>query len=149
MKDEGWHFVGIDNYIELPDNWDEDLNQPNEFPISDAGFKKLIEDHQARPFYPNCYKCQRQSAIVGCSSRDDGLCTGTELFIKRERKDNNCTTDKFKDKNCMGLWNVDQICRDTDCKYHKDFVGYICTCPQGSICEFFDKENETCRYGEI
>lgn len=27
--------------------------------------------------------------------------------------------------------------------------GFVCLCPQGSVCEFFDKENETCRYGEI
>jgi len=96
----------------------EDMNQPNEYPLSDAGFKKLIADHQERPFYPNCYKCHHQSAIVGCSFRDDGSCEGTEYFIKRATES---TT----------------------------VAGYICSCPQGSICEFFDKEHETCRYGDV
>ena len=35
-------------------------------------------------------------------------------------KNNNCNTKKFEHKNCMGLL-VDKICRDTDCKYHKNF----------------------------
>ena len=39
-------------------------------------------------------------------------------------KDNNCTTDKFKYKNCMGLWGPDKICKDTDCTYHKDYNKY-------------------------
>ena len=95
----------------------EDFDQPNEFPLSNTEFNKLVAEHQARPFYPNCYKCQRQSAIVGCSSRDDGLCTGTELFIERE-------TESTPER-------------------------YPCECPKGSLCEFFDKEHEICRYREI
>ena len=62
----------------------EDMNHPNEYPLSDAGFKKLIADHQERPFYPNCYKCHHQSAIVGCEVREDGSCKGTEHFYERE-----------------------------------------------------------------
>jgi len=34
---------------------------------------------------------------------------------------NNCTTDKFKFKNCMGLWNKDKVCTDTDCPYNSGY----------------------------
>ena len=95
----------------------EDLNQPNEYPLSDAGFKKLIADHQERPFYPNCYKCIHQSAIVGCEVREDESCKGIEHFYERE-------PETVPDE------------------------GYLCTCPRCSVCEFFNKEHETCLYGE-
>jgi len=96
----------------------EDMNQPNKYPLSDAGFKKLIEDHQAKPFYPNCYKCIHQSAIVGCNLRSHGVCDGKEFFKKRKAEP-------------------------------EPVIVHVCTCPQGSVCEFFDKEHEICRYGEI